>query len=155
MKEGISPRFEFGYGLTYTNFSYSNFSVSKVPNARFDLAPPGSKSSALAPEGGLASLYDVLATACVTVTNTGEVAAAEVAQLYVNIPGSGVERALRGFEKKLLQPGESAEYTFDLKRRDLSLWSMEKQDWMLQDGQYEIVMGKSVLDVQGTAVFSV
>ncbi|KJX96952.1 beta-glucosidase like protein [Zymoseptoria brevis] len=155
IKEGITPRFEFGYGLTYSNFSYSNFSVSKVPNARFDLAPPGSKSSAKAPEGGLASLYDVLATACVTVTNTGKAAAAEVAQLYVNIPSSGVERALRGFDKKLLQPGESTEYTFDLKRRDLSLWSTEKQDWMLQDGQYEIVVGKSVLNVQGTAVFSV
>lgn len=152
MKEGIAPRFEFGYGLTYSNFGYSNFSVSKVPNGRFDLAPPDSNELTSSPEGGLASLYDVLATACVTVTNTGTVAAAEVAQLYINIPGSGVGRALRGFDKKLLQPGESAEYTFDLKRRDLSAWSTEAQLWMLQEGQYEIVVGKSVLDIQETVM---
>jgi beta-glucosidase len=155
IKDGIAPRFEFGYGLTYSSFSYTNFTVSKVPNARFDLAPPDSNASTQTPPGGLRSLYDVLATACVTVTNTGSVAAAEVAQLYVNIPGSGVERALRGFDKKLLQPGESAEYTFDLKRRDLSSWSAEKQHWMLQEGQYEVVVGKSVLDIQGTATFNI
>ncbi|PPJ59718.1 hypothetical protein CBER1_10807 [Cercospora berteroae] len=155
MNEGIAPRFEFGYGLTYSNFSYSNFTVAKVAGARFDLAPPDSNLSMPPPEGGLASLYDVLATACVTVTNTGNAAAAEVAQLYVNVPGGGVEQALRGFHKELLQPGESAEYTFDLKRRDLSLWSTEKQHWMLQEGQYEIMVGKSVLDIQATAAISV
>lgn len=149
IKEGIEPRFAFGYGLTYSEFSYSGFAISKVTNARFDLAPPDSNLATPPPPGGLASLYDILVTASVTVTNIGSVTAAEVAQLYVHIPGSGVSRALRGFEKRLLQAGESAIYTFDLRRRDLSMWDTQKQQWMLQHGEYEVVVGKSVIDIQG------
>lgn len=155
IKENITPRYAFGYGLTYSNFSYSNFSIAKIPGARFDSLPPDSNLATPAPPGGLASLYNVLARASVTVKNTGEVAAAEVAQLYVDIPGSGVSRALRGFDKKLLQPGESAEYTFDLMRRDLSSWDVVKQHWVLPTGSFGVVVGKSVLDVQGSATMDI
>lgn len=88
------------------------------------------------------------------VTNTGSVPAAEVSQLYVNDPGSGIEKALRGFEKNLLQPGECAEYTFDSRRRDLSAWDVERQHWMLPEGNFEVVVGKSVFDVKGTATMT-
>lgn len=155
IKEKISPRFAFGYGLTYSNFSYSDFSVEKIPKASFGQLPPDSNLATPPPPGGLASLYDVLARARVTVLNSGAVAAAEVAQLYVHIPDSGVERALRGFEKKLLLPGESAEFTFDLRRRDLSTWDVQKQNWVLPRGPFEVVVGKSVLDIQGAVMMEV
>lgn len=151
IKENITPRYAFGYGLTYSEFEYSDFKVEKIEGANMDILPPDADAGTPIPPGGLASLYDIIARASVTVTNIGSVAAAEVAQLYVNIPGSGVSRALRGFEKKLLQPGENAEYTFDLRRRDLSSWDVQAQQWALPRGSFEVVVGKSVLDIQGTA----
>lgn len=155
IKEKITPRFAFGYGLTYSEFTYSDFGVEKIPGASFVALPPDSHLATPPPPGGLASLYDVLVRARVIVRNSGSVAAAEVAQLYVNIPGSGVSRSLRGFDKKLLQAGESAEFTFDLRRRDLSVWDVERQHWVLPRGRFEVVVGKSVLDVQGTVVMEV
>jgi beta-glucosidase len=74
-------------------------------------------------------------------------AAAEVAQLYLHIPG-GPERVLRGFEKKFLQPGEEVEVTFELNRRDMSSWDVVKQAWVLQSGTYGVMVGKSVGDIQ-------
>jgi hypothetical protein len=55
---------------------------------------------------------------------------------------------LRGFEKKLLQPGEEAEVTFELNRRDMSSWDVGRQAWVLQSGSYDVMVGKSVLDIQ-------
>jgi beta-glucosidase len=82
------------------------------------------------------------------VTNSGSFPAAEVAQLYVGIPGSGQEKVLRGFEKKMLQPGRSEEFSFPLRRRDLSIWDAGAQQWRLPAGTVESYVGKSVLDVQ-------
>ena len=62
---------------------------------------------------------------------------------------------LRGFEKKLLQPGESAEVKFALNRRDLSSWDVAKQAWELQSGEYEVMVGKSVLDIQARGKITV
>jgi beta-glucosidase len=148
IKNNITPRFAFGYGLTYTTFEYSDLTISMTDGICRSLAPPDAAGDAVAPEGGLSSLYDVVATANITVTNTGSVEAAEVAQLYLNIPNSGVQRALRGFDKKWIEPGAAVEYSFPLRRRDLSIWDVEKQQWMMQSGDYEVVVGKSVLDVQ-------
>jgi beta-glucosidase len=82
------------------------------------------------------------------VTNSGSFPAAEVAQLYVGIPGSGQEKVLRGFEKKMLQPGQSEVFSFSLRRRDLSIWDTGAQQWRLPAGTVELYVGKSVLDVQ-------
>jgi beta-glucosidase len=76
------------------------------------------------------------------------VAAAEVAQLYVGIPGSGQPKVLRGFEKKLFQPGGSASVSFSLRRRDLSIWDTKLQQWRLPSGSFALYVGKSVLDIQ-------
>lgn len=80
-----------------------------------------------------------------TVTNVGDVAAAEVAQLYLGVPG-GPERVLRGFEKRVLEPGEGSVFEFALTRRDVSSWDVVRQGWVLQRGSYEVYVGKSVLD---------
>jgi beta-glucosidase len=84
---------------------------------------------------------------CATIKEPGAVAAAEPAQLYLHIPGRPA-RVLRGSEKKLLQPGEEAEVTFELNHRDMSGWDVELQAWVLQSGSYEAMMVKSALDIQ-------
>lgn len=151
IQNNIKPRFAFGYGLTYSTFNYSTLSIARS-GANRSLLPPdaGSKPS----DGGLASLYDVLATVTIKVSNTGTVAASEVAQLYIGIPNSGVPKALRGFDKHLIQPGQSTVYTFPLRRRDLSVWDTMRQQWMLQAGTYSIYVGKSVLDIQLTGSYT-
>lgn len=85
-------------------------------------------------------------------TNTGSVTAAEVAQLYVEIPG-GPGRVLRGFGKQSIEPGMSVQFSFDLTRRDLSTYT--GQGWALQSGSYPIYVGKSVLDIQLTGNISI
>ncbi|CDK28769.1 unnamed protein product [Kuraishia capsulata CBS 1993] len=142
IKSNITPRYEFGFGLTYTTFEYTDLDL-QTASANQSYLPPDCTIA----EGGPVSLWDVLATAKVTVTNTGEVAAAEVAQLYVGIP-NGPPKVLRGYGKQTIQPGQSAEYVFDLTRRDLSTWDTVTQNWVLQAGSYPVYVGKSVLDIQ-------
>jgi len=136
------PRFEFGFGLTYTTFTYSLL-ITGLSSTNLSLLPPAAAIS----EGGQASLFEVIATIRCTIQNTGSVAAAEVAQLYVGIPNAP-EKQLRGFAKKLLQPGESAAAKFELTRRDLSIWDVVQQQWVLQRGAYQIYVGASVLDIR-------
>lgn len=79
--------------------------------------------------------------------------AAEVTQLYVQIPNAPV-RQLRGFEKVVLRPGESVEAGFALTRRDLSIWDVMLQQWRLQEAEYGVFVGSSSRDlrVNGTVV---
>ena len=148
--KNIKPRYEYGYGLTFSNFSYGDGEIHRNPRvADISRLPPADATQRAAPpEGGLASLFDVIASARITVRNTGNFPSAEVAQLYLAIPNSGVEKALRGFDKKLIQPGHETTYTFPLRRRDLSIWSETEQQWVLQSGEYGVFIGKSVLDIQ-------
>ena len=113
------PLFPFGYGLSYTTFSYS------------DLALPKNAINAGDP-----------LTAEVTVTNTGKLEGDEVAQLYLSFPkvvGAPL-RALRGFNRVHLKPGESQKVRFDLKDRDLSMVS-EAGDPIIAEGKYSVSVG--------------
>jgi beta-glucosidase len=93
-EKNITPRYEFGFGLTYTTFKFSDLTVQLRPGASTNRSAPGAPIV----EGGKASLFDPIATVTAIVANTGDVTAQEVAQLYVHIPGGPV-RQLRGFEK--------------------------------------------------------
>ena len=153
IKANITPRYEFGYGLTYTTFEYTSLESDLVSGADTSYIPPGAGSNTTASfdEGGLSSLWDVIAIVNCTVTNTGDVEAAEVAQLYIGIPEADTEspdRVLRGFHKQTIAAGESTTFSFELTRRDLSYWNVESQNWVLQEGTYDILVGKSVLDIQ-------
>jgi len=141
LAQNITPRFEFGYGLTYSEFAYSGLQVQSVASNITQQAPSGNATQ----EGGDPSLWRTIAHASCTITNTGSVPAAEVAQLYVHIPG-GPARVLRGFEKVYLQPGESATVRFELTYKDLSEWDVVRQRWVVQRGEYTVWVGKSVLD---------
>ncbi len=113
------PLYPFGYGLSYTTFSYSSLTLPK--NA--------------------IKAGDPL-TAEVTVTNAGEREGDEVAQLYLSfpeVPGAPL-RALRGFKRVHLKPGESQKVRFELKERDLSMVS-EAGIPIIAEGKYSVSIG--------------
>lgn len=134
----IAPRFEFGYGLSYTSFRYSSLSIK--PSVHL------SKSKCNGDK-----LWQPVAKVSATITNRGHVAGQEVAQLYVAIPNSPPKQ-LRGFYKAQLSPQESETVHFELTRRDVSVWDVVSQAWVIQEGEYKIFVGASSRDVrlQGT-----
>ncbi|KAH8194665.1 hypothetical protein TruAng_011161 [Truncatella angustata] len=147
-KHDIEPQFEFGFGLSYTTFVYSNLTASLASDANTEALPDASVAIV---QGGHPSLWETIATITATITNDGSVAGSEVAQLYVGIPGDEFEvpvRQLRGFERVPLQPGESSTVTFDLTRRDLSVWDNIVQQWRLQSGVYNVTVGASSRDIR-------
>jgi beta-glucosidase len=113
------PLYPFGYGLSYTKFSYSELSV---------------------PTNGVAAGKSV--DADVTVTNTGKLAGDEVVQLYLNFPAvKGVPRiALRGFQRIHLDPGASQKVHFHLNPRDLGIVT-EDGNPIVAEGNYMIRIG--------------
>ncbi|KAJ4152082.1 hypothetical protein NW765_017591 [Fusarium oxysporum] len=124
--DNIEPRFELGFGLTYTTFKYENLVIS-APNS--SLSPFPEKEVV---PGGHEDLWDTVATVSAEITNTKKYEAAEISQLYVRIPADGqAERNLRGIDKVLLSPGSTKKVTFQLRRRELSDWDIEAQQWRL------------------------
>ena len=105
-------------------------------------------------QGGHPELWEPLVNMTFQLTNTGDLRGHEVAQLYVGIPNAPA-RQLRGFERVLLQPGESRTVTFSLTRRDLSIWDVVRQQWHLQQGEYSLYVGASSRDLRLPGVISI
>lgn len=144
-QKNITPRYEFGFGLSYTTFSYGSLSIEAVSNGGLAAFP---SPSVRIVQGGHPELWQVVYRVKVTVTNSGKVAGHEVAQLYLGVPNSPAKQ-LRGFERVgILQPGESREVEFALDRRDLSIWSVTAQGWELQRGTYGVWVGASSRDIR-------
>ncbi|TQS32255.1 hypothetical protein Golomagni_07436, partial [Golovinomyces magnicellulatus] len=101
------------------------------------------------------NLWDKVVKIEVGVKNVGKVAGQEVAQLYLGIPNSPPKQ-LRGFDKLSLEPGKSGKATFELTRRDLSVWDVVSQKWVVQAGTYKIYAGASSRDIRlnGSLAFS-
>lgn len=137
-KAGIVPRFEFGFGLSYTTFNYSCLTIKPTTTAGQITAYP----TGAVQEGGQTDLWDIMASVSARVANTGDTDGAEVAQLYVGIPGAPAKQ-LRGFEKPFILSGASATVNFGLTRRDLSVWDAVAQKWLLQSGDYQVYVGSS------------
>jgi beta-glucosidase len=119
---GKHPLFPFGFGLSYTTFGFSKLD-----------APATAASGSTVPVS-----FDV--------TNTGSVAGAEVAQLYVSDPSSTVkrpEREQKGFEKVRLAPGEIKHVTLNLDARAFSYWDEAAHKWTIDPGKFVIRVGDS------------
>jgi beta-glucosidase len=119
---GKHPLFPFGFGLSYTTFSFDH------------LQAPATAASG----STVAVSFDV--------TNTGGVAGAEVAQLYVSDPSakaSRPERELKGFAKVRLAPGETRHVTLDLDARAFSYWDETTHAWKIDPGKFVIRVGDS------------
>jgi beta-glucosidase len=119
---GKHPLFPFGFGLSYTTFSFAKLHVP---------ATAGSGST-------VSVSFDV--------TNTGKVAGAEVAQLYVSDPSAKAtrpERELKGFEKLRLAPSETKHVTLNLDARAFSYWDESAHKWAIDPGKFVILVGDS------------
>jgi beta-glucosidase len=125
-KNHITPQYAFGFGLSYTSFRYSDLDVSKVSS-----------------EDSVEVSF--------TVTNTGNRAGAEIAELYVGQQDPKVERPLKelkGFHKVSLQQGESKRVTLELDQRSFAFFNTAKKVWAAEPGIYNILIGASSQDIR-------
>lgn len=115
--EGKQVLFPFGYGLSYTTYSYSDLSVTPGKAVRISFK----------------------------VTNRGNRAGAEIAQVYAALPESAGEppKRLVGWRKVDLNAGESKEATIEVEREYLSTFSVEQDAWQLISGEYKFMVGGS------------
>jgi beta-glucosidase len=116
------PLFPFGFGLSYTTFRYDHLSVE---------APPSG------------SQKDIQVS--VNVTNTGEKAGDEVAEVYLREDFSSVEtpaRALKGFSRIRLNPGETETVNFKIPQQEIAVWNAERK-WAIEAGEYTVWVGGS------------
>ncbi|HEY0789535.1 MAG TPA: glycoside hydrolase family 3 C-terminal domain-containing protein [Chthoniobacterales bacterium] len=133
-KGHIAPLYPFGYGLSYTTFEFSGLQVKPV---EFDGTTP--------------------VTVTFTVTNTGQRAGAEVAQLYVGQKNPSIDRPikeLKGFDKVYLQPGESKTVSLTLHQRSVAYWDKNAQKWVAPPGTYNVLVGDSSQDIKLSGTFS-
>lgn len=152
--QDLPVQFEFGFGLSYTNFSMHDLNITKVDQVA-DVPISSIPDFLPVIPGGNPALWGTLFKVQTHVRNTGDVKGATVAQLYVGFPqGSPAgtpPRVLRGFKKIELAPGEQRPVTFDLMRRDLSFWDVVRQEWVIPEGQFEFSVGFSSRDIVSTA----
>ncbi len=122
--KNIEPLYTFGYGLSYTTFD--------IKNAKTDKNDP--------------YLINETIYISVDVENTGNVDGKEVVQLYTTKKDSKVERAaqeLKGFEKVLVSKGQRATVTFAVPVKELAYYNVEKKEWVVESGTYDIKIGNS------------
>ena len=128
---GKPVSYPFGYGLSYTTFSYSKPAVKVDKNGKV--------------------------TATVTVTNTGKVAGKEVVELYVTAPDGGLVKPvfeLKGFAKtKELRPGASETVTITIDPYTLASFNETTSAWETAAGNYTVHFGASSADIRGAATF--
>lgn len=129
----VKPAYEFGYGLSYTNFNISNLVLSAK------------------------TMVNTI-TATVTVTNTGKVAGKQVVQLYISAPKGKLDKPeaeLKAFAKTgLLLPGQQEKITFTISPSDLASFDTKKTAWNAEAGEYKIKIGASSTDIKQTASFT-
>jgi beta-glucosidase len=131
----VKPAYEFGYGLSYTNFDISHVNISEGKKFKDKL-----KVSAM-------------------VENMGKLSGREVVQVYVSAPDGKLEKPaveLKAFGKtKELKPHQRELLQFDLNAKDLASFDEEKNAWVLEKGTYTVKVGASSEDIKETATFTV
>ncbi|HUZ57647.1 MAG TPA: glycoside hydrolase family 3 C-terminal domain-containing protein [Hanamia sp.] len=128
----VKPAYEFGYGLSYTNFSFDKLKLSSRE-------------------------FHGKITATIEIKNTGNVAGKEVVQLYISAPSKELEKPseeLRSFAKThLLQPGERQTIRFVINPNDLSSYDTKLASWIAEAGKYTVKIGASSSDIKQTSSF--
>lgn len=120
--------FPFGYGLSYTSFEYSDLKLSSDSIKDTDTV-----------------------TVSFKIKNTGDVDGAEVAQIYVADKESTIFRPvkeLKGFKKVLLKAGEEQQISVDLSKRAFAFYNVQLGDWMVETGEFDILVGASSRDIR-------
>ncbi|KAI8459186.1 beta glucosidase precursor [Phakopsora pachyrhizi] len=127
----IEPRFEYGFGLSYTNFQYMTLVVKS------DIL----KSDKYEKVG----LYETLVCVTFQIMNIGEYPGHEVPQLYLGFPESANEppKVLRGFQRVYIPKGQKKEVELELRRRDISIWDVVSQSWVVPEGKFKVMIGSS------------
>ncbi|VAX15833.1 beta-glucosidase [hydrothermal vent metagenome] len=131
--KSVEPLFPFGFGLSYTTFALSDMEMDKTK---------------LNKDGEL--------TVHVKVSNTGKRAGAEIVQLYIHDEESSVDReykALKGFQRVELAPGEEKTVLFKIDRKDLAFYDMQSHGWKAEAGKFKILVGNSSKDIALTGEF--
>lgn len=130
----VPVAYEFGYGLSYTGFTYSNLKLS-TPDFKGQL------------------------TASVDVKNSGKVAGREVVQLYIGAPAGKLNKpaeTLAAYGKtKLLKPGESQTLSFIIETRDFASFNEATSTWIAEAGTYSLKIGASSSNIKQTATFKI
>ncbi len=123
-EDNSKPLFPFGFGLSYTRFEMKNLKVEKRGDNKV--------------------------TVKVDVTNTGKASGAEVVQVYINDIEASVYRPgkeLKGFDKVMLNPGETKTVSIDLDSYAFSFFSEKENKWVLEPGEFLILIGSSSRDI--------
>ena len=123
----VKPLFPFGYGLSYTTFKYANLTIAPAAGA---------------PDALYAVSFDL--------TNTGDRAGADVAQVYVADDHSKVARPakeLKGFVKVALQPGETKHVSVNLDARAFAYYDPAAKEWHITPGTFGILVGRSAEEI--------
>jgi len=127
-KKDIDPLFPFGYGLSYTTFEYSSLTLIEGKNGTIEVR--------------------------LDVHNTGGQAGKEIVQVYIRDPQSQLvrpEKELKAFAKVTLESGESKTVTLVLDREALSYYDPAKEQWVAEDGEFEVLVGSSSREIHLTA----
>ncbi|KNZ63973.1 hypothetical protein VP01_107g2 [Puccinia sorghi] len=142
----IEPRFEYGFGLSYTTFNYTALKISKPAKTSSQSTSSSQHSMPLQKSSsGALDLYEKLLIVEFQITNTGHLAGNEVAQLYVGFPSEVNEppKMLRGFERVWLRQGQSQTVSMDLRMKDVSYWDTITQSWRVPKGKFTFMVGSS------------
>ena len=126
-RKEMAVRYPFGYGLSYTEFSYSNLQLDKSSMKDTDTL-----------------------TVSVDITNTGKRAGKEIVQLYVADRTGSADRPVRelkNFAKVSLEPGETETVRMELNKRSFAWYNVKLHDWYAASGTYEIQIGKSSREI--------
>lgn len=163
MAHEISPRFEFGFGLSYAAFEYSMFEIQEFPKPPMHELVPKKDQEASVGEALHQTVYEI---SC-EVTNISAIDGTEVrllvcslemssdssivqiAQLYVQFPQESW-LVLRGFEHLFLRPNESRRVTFPLSTYALSKWYAQQRRWIRPNGRFSVAIGRSCKNIELT-----
>jgi beta-glucosidase len=130
----VTPAYEFGFGLSYTKFSYTNLRLTGTQ-------------------------FNGSVTASVVITNTGKVAGKEAVQLYITAPAGKLNKPaeeLKAFGKTtLLKPGQRETLHFTLHAADLASFDTDRTSWITDPGKYTVSIGASCTDIRQSAGFNV